>query len=182
MTKGRTVAWLLGVALVAGTVVVAQQSSKTTTAEFGAEEVAWDWTTNVFELVGGCWLNIKADHDARMTARAMTVKADKNLQQVEMLTAAGPVKFEVLTAKDKDGLQRKIVASCSQKATYEEKTQVVELIGNAEADVTTLPEGNVEAAHLTGDKVTVDLKANKVTVTKAHVTVTTEIETEKGEQ
>lgn len=181
MNKGGTIA-LLAVTLAICTVVVAQQSRKTATAEFGSEDFSWAWDTNVFELAGGAWLNVKAEHVAKMTATAMTVQADDKLRQIELLTATGPVKIDVLTAKDEKGLQRKIVASCSEKATYQEAKQLIEMIGNVEADVTTLPAGNVEAAHLCGDKITFDLKANKVTVTQAKMTITTEIDTEKGEQ
>ena len=182
MRNGRTIIWLVAAAMLVGGVVVAQQSRKTATAEFGGELFEWAMDTNLFTLSGGAWLNVKADQVAKMTASAMTIKLNEKLNLVESLTATGPVKIDMLTAKGEKGVQRKIIASCAEKGTYQEAEQLIEMIGDVEADVTTLPAGNVEAAHLCGDKISFDLKTNKVTVTQAKMTVTTETGAGKGEQ
>jgi lipopolysaccharide export system protein LptA len=173
---------LLALVALVATVVFAQQVRRTATADFGAKTMEWFWDKYTIEAVGDCWLEIKAQHQARLTAPTMVVQHDEGFENVQKATAAGPVKVEMLTAPDDQGRRRKIVASCTRRATYDRADQTVVMEGDAKADVTTLPEGEVEAAHFTGEKMTADLKNNKLTVTDAHLQVTTEIKTEKGEQ
>ena len=117
--------------------------------------------------------NIQADVEVRILGHKMN--------QILRAVASGPVHLDLLTAPDNNGLRRKIVATCGGRATYEGGTEVVTMTGGAEADVTTLPEGNVEAAHLEGDTITANLRASKLSIKQATISMTTEVETEEDE-
>jgi len=182
MRRGLAVACITVAALAACAGVIGQQVKRTATAELGFGELEWNWDTNVIEMTGNCWVNVKDRHTAKLEAPSMTVQINDEVNRVEKLVAAGPVKFEVLTVPNREGIRRKIVGSCTDKATYEEQQQLFQLQGNAVADVTTLPEGNVEAAHLAGQVITANLKTSKITVSRGEMKVTTELDTEKGEQ
>ena len=182
MRRGLALACITIAALAVCTVVIGQQVKRTATAELRFGELEWNWDTNVIEMTGNCSVNVRDRHTAKVEAPSMTVRINKQLDIVEHLVAPGPVKFEVLTAPNREGIRRKIVGSCTDKATYEEEKQVFQLQGNAVADVTTLPEGSVEAAHLSGQAITANLKTSSITVSRGEMNVTTEIDTEKGEQ
>ena len=68
------------------------------------------------------------------------------------------------------------VSGASAGAAYRQSTQTVVLSGQAVADVTTLPEGNVEAAHFEGQSIVVDLAKSTLTAREATIEVTTEVD------
>jgi len=169
-----TVIMLLGAA-------VAQQVRQTETGTVSAAEFEWDFANNDFMATGNVVMNIEGRHTARLRAPAVSLDMNDTLNRILRAVATGPVHVDLLTAPDSKGLRRKIVATCGGRATYEGGTDIVTMTGGAEADVITLPEGNVEAAHLKGDSITVNLRDSKLSVKQAEVSVTTEIDTEKDE-
>jgi len=158
-------------------VAVGQQVKKTRTATISAEKLELDWVTNVWEFTENCKVTIGDGYNAEMSARAMTVKLSPKADRVLSLVAAGPVDFTVITAPDSQGVKRKITASAQKEATYAEDTQTVRLSGGAVADIRALDAAaSVEAAHITGNTITANLKTNRLTVDKPDVTVKTELE------
>ncbi len=176
--------WLI-IAIVAGVsalgVAMAQQVKRTETGAVTADLIEYDFANNDFKATGNVIVNIDGTHQGKMFAPALSMDLNQDLDRIVSLVATGPVKFEVLTAPDTNGLRRKIVASCGKRATYDANTQTIVMTGGAKADVSTLPAGNAEAAHFTGDSITVNLLTSTLSVKQAEITVTTEVETGEGE-
>jgi lipopolysaccharide export system protein LptA len=165
------------VGLLVATVAFCQQVKKTRTAEIRADLLEFDWSTNVFEFGGNCKLTIGAGYNATMTAPSMTAEIVPKPATVKSLVAKGPVNFAIVTAPDSQGRKRKIVASAKEQATYAEETQIVKLVGDAEADMTPVDSpDDVEAVHFTGQSITANLKTSRLTVDNANLTVRTQLE------
>jgi hypothetical protein len=112
-----------------------------------------------------------------MTAPSMVARLTPKADKVVSLVAKGPVNFSIVTRADPKGIRRKITASARQEATYSEESQVVKLVGGAEADMLPLdaPAGT-EAAHFTGQTISANLRTNRLTVDEANLTVKTPME------
>lgn len=165
---------LLGAAL-------AQQTKQTETGTVTAAEFEWDFANNDFMATGNVVMNVEGRHKAQIRASQVSLDMNDTMNRILRAVANGPVHLDLLTAPDNKGLRRKIIATCGGRATYEGGTDIVTMTGGAEADVTTLPEGNVEAAHLKGDTITVNLRDSKMSVKQATISVTTEVDEQKDE-
>ncbi len=176
--------WLI-VAIVAGAsvlgVAVAQQVKRTETGTVTADLIEYDFGNNDFKATGNVVVNIVGQHQAKMFAPTLSMDLNQDLDRILSLVAAGPVKFEVLTAADSAGLRRKILASCGSRAAYDADSQTVSMTGGAKADVSTLSVGNAEAAHFTGESITVNLRTSMLSIKQADLSVTTEIPASEGE-
>ncbi len=163
------------------TVAVAQQTKRTETGTVTAELIEYDFANNDLTATGNVSVNIEGRHVAKLRSPMLSVDMNDKMNRILKLVAGGPVNFDVLTAPDVNGLRRKIVASCSSRATYDAGSEMVTMSGNAEADVSTLPEGNMEAAHFTGESITVNLRTSMLSVKQAEISVTTEVTVDEGE-
>lgn len=176
--------WLI-VAIVAGAsvlgVAVAQQVKRTETGTITADLIEYDFGNNDCKATGNVTVSIDGRHQAKMFAPTLFVDLNQDLDRILSLVAEGLVRFEVLTAADSAGLRRKILASCGTRAAYDADSQTVSMTGGAKADVSTLPTSNAEAAHFTGDSITVNLRSSTLSVKQAEVSVTTEVNTGEGE-
>jgi len=180
MSKRTAVAVTLALIMLVGA-AVAQQTRRTETGDITADVFEWDLANNDFKATGNVVINIEGRHKAQLRAPAVSLDWNDNMSRIMRAVATGPVHLDLLTAPDNKGLQRRIVATCGGRATYEGATEIVSLTGGAEADVTTLPEGNVEAAHLKGDSITANLRESKISVKQAAISYTGEDDTEKDE-
>jgi hypothetical protein len=150
----------------------AQATKHTRSADVAADDMVWRYQKNEFDFSGNCSLQIHSMSSATMTAPKMTMHLSADGRAVKFLKATGPVDATVITAPDADGVRRKIVAHCSQYATYAEENQTIELVGNAVADLITLPESpDAQSAHFTGEVIRVSLKAGELTARKARLHV-----------
>ncbi len=162
-------------------VAAAQQTRRTETGTVTAAEFEWDFANNKFLATGDVVVNIAGRHQAQLRAPQVSLDMNDTMNRIVRAVASGPVRLELLTAPDANGLRRKIIATCGGRATYEAGSDTVTMSGGAQADVTTLPEGKVEAAHLKGDSITVNLRDSKMSVKQATISVTTEINEGQGE-
>ena len=136
-----------------------------------ADSLEMSLDSGVLEMTGNVNVNIKGDYTATMTAPSVRVETDKEKNQVVSIKATGPVTADVLT-KPQDGKQQRIVARCSDEATFSEKTMIIEMRGNAHADVSGMPRGEgVESMKFDGDSMSINLKTHKVNLKQAHVNV-----------
>ena len=176
--------WLI-VAIVAGVsalaVATAQQVKRTETGTVTAELIEYDFGNNDCKAIGNATISIDGRHQAKMFAPTLFVDLNQDLNRVLSLVAEGPVKFEVLTAANSAGLRRKILASCGARAAYDAVAQTIVMSGGAKVDVSTLPVGSAEAAHFTGESITVNLRTSMLSIKQADLTVTTEIPASEGE-
>ena len=175
MKRSSITAALVAATVLATVAAAQQQTRRTETGTVTADDIVYDFANNDFKATGNVSVQIEGRHNAKMRAPALSMDLSDSLNRILKLVASGPVHFEVLTAADSKGLRRKIIASCSQRATYDADSETVVLSGDALADVTTLPEGNVEAAHFTGESITVDLHNSTLSVKQAQITVTAEV-------
>lgn len=162
----------LTVALLALGGALAQNGTRTKSAEVKAKDLIYNWDTNELKFSGNCSLTILAGYDATMTAPSMQVKLSESNDRILRLVANGVVNFNVLTKAGEDGARRKIVASAQQQAIYNEDTQTVVLTGGAMADVTTVGSDR-QAAHFTGQTLTANLKTSQLIVNDANLKVQT---------
>lgn len=166
------VAASLGVILLALGGAIAQNGTRTNSAEVKAKDLVYNWDTNEMKFSGNCTLTIFAGYDASMTAPTMQVKLSETNDRILRLVADGVVHFNVLTKPGEDGVRRKIVASAQQQAIYNEDTQTVVLSGGAVADITTVGSDR-QAAHFTGQTLTANLKTSQLIVNDANLKVHT---------
>ena len=161
------------VSLAALAVLVAawpQARTRTTTADISADEMIFRFGRNEFEFRGNCVLKIKGPNTAEMVAPRMVFKLSSGGASLASLTAYGPVKMTIITAKDASGQRRRIVARCSEKATYNEASQLVEMIGDGVADIVTLPETPQSPRfHFNMDYLKVNLRTGELTAKPAKV-------------
>ncbi len=171
---------VMAVAVIAGALSVAagQQVRRTETGTVTADLIEYDFGTNDFTATGNAHVTILGRHNAQIRAPKLTMDLSDQLDRILRLEAAGPVRFEVVTAPDDEGLRRQIEASATQSAVYVDETQTVTLTGDAVADVRTLPEGEVEAARFEGQSIVVNLAKSTLSVRQAKIEVTSEVEEE----
>ncbi len=151
---------------------LAQSAKSTRTADVSADDMVWRYQKNEFDFTGNCSLQIHSNSSATMVAPKMTMNLTADGKQVKLLRATGPLETTIITAPDVNGVKRKIVAHCSKYATYGEADETIELVGDAVADLYTLPESpDAQSAHFTGDTIHVNLKAGEVSARKAKVHV-----------
>ncbi len=151
---------------------VAQQAKATRTAIVEADDLVIDLDKDTWEFTGNCKLNISAGHTAQMTAPRMSVQFSGKMDQILQLIAHGAVKFHVVTRPNAEGIRRDISVSAQKQAIYREAAQTIEIIGAAVADISTVgAEG--EVAHITGDKITANLKTSQIFVDKPHMKIET---------
>ncbi len=174
------VAIVVGVSAL-GVAVAQQQVKRTETGTIKADLIEYDFSNNDCTATGNVTVSIDGRHQAKMFAPVMFVDLNQDRNRILSLVATGPVRFEVLIAPDSDGLRRKILASCGTRAAYDATAQTILMSGGAKADMTTLPAGNAEAAHFTGDSITVNLRTSMLSIKQAEITVTTEIPASEGE-
>lgn len=168
-------------ALAAGMLAVApaQQTRRTQAGRLDFLELVWDFENNTFAITGDpALLRVEGLHDAELCAPRITIDADQNLTRIRGAVAGGPVRLNMLTAPDTKGVRRRINATCRDRATYDQATATVKMIGNVVADIVTLPETGEEAAHLESDEITVDLNASTLTASSGSFEVTTETDEE----
>ncbi len=176
----------LTVLIAAGALMAAaalgQQVRRTETGTVSADEIEYDFANHVFTASGNTQVTILGKHNAQMRAPALSVEVNQQLTRILVMEARGPVSFDIVTAPDAEGTRRRIRVSASRSATYRDAEQTVSLLGDAKADITTLPEGSVEAAHLEGESVVIDLANSTLTLKQATVEVTTEVEEQEEQQ
>ena len=169
--------WLVLLGLLLATMAGSQKVKRYRNATITAQTMELDWDTNVAEFSRNCQLNISGDYSATMTAPNMVVRLTPEADKVVSVVAKGPVSFSIVTKPDAKGIRRRITASARQEATYSEDTQVIKLVGGAQADM--LPVGaaeGTEAVHFTGQTIAANLKTNRLTVDEANLTIKTETE------
>jgi lipopolysaccharide export system protein LptA len=186
---------LLLAGIIATTVAVAglalaqqqQQIKQAQNAVITAQTMDYDWVNNTVDFTGNTRVVLKGEYDATMTSPSLAVKLSPKGDRVLTMEAAGPVNFTVTTKPDANGLRRKIVGTAKERATYDDATQVVKLLGGASADLlpiepgaapaegTEAPQGlaRAEAIHFTGQTITANLKTSKMTVDDANLQVET---------
>ncbi len=159
--------------LVAAVVAVAawsQATKKTRTAEISGKQMEYRWTKNEFEFTGGCVLKIHGPTAATMKAPRVVFQLTADGRTVKLLKAFGPVDFTATTPPDSEGHRRRISGHCTKYATYDEENGVIEVVGDAVADLVTLPETpESPRAHFSGDVITINLKKGIVRATPAHL-------------
>jgi hypothetical protein len=163
------------VLLISVGLAVGQQSKATRTAIVEADDLVINLDKDTWEFTGKCRLNINAGHTAQMSAPRMSVQFSKKMDQILQLTAYGPVKFHVVTKANEEGIRRDISVSAQKQAVYREAAQTVEIIGAAEANITTVGVQG-EAAHIVGDKITANLKTSQIFVDKPQMKIETPLE------
>ncbi len=152
-----------------------QQAKATRSAQVTAIDLVIDLDSDAWEFSGNCKLTVSAGHKGQMTAPRMTVRFNEKMDQIVQLIAHGVVNFHIVTKPNAEGVRRDITASARQQAVYSEPTQTVELSGGAQADIATVG-GAGEAAHITGDKITANLKTSKIFVTNPNMKIETPLE------
>ncbi len=162
------------------TVAPAQQQRDTQTGRLEYGELVWDFENNTFVITGNpALLSVQGLHDAELCSPRITVDASSGLTEVHGAVAIGPVRLNMITAPDTSGVRRRINATCDDRASYDQASATVKMIGNVVADITTLPESDEEAAHLESEQITVDLRASTLSASSGSFEVTTEIEQEE---
>lgn len=163
------------------TVAVAQQQTRETqTGKLEYGELVWDFENNTFVITGSpALLSVRGMHDAELRSPRINVNASAGLTEIHGAVASGPVRLNMLTAPDNNGVQRRIHATCRDRATYDQGAATVRMTGNVVAEIITLPETGEEAAHLQSEEITVDLRASTLTATSGSFEVITEIDAEE---
>jgi lipopolysaccharide export system protein LptA len=173
MKTRRLMALGLGLVLLSLCVAVAAQVvKKAQQADITSEKFTYDWAKNQFVFSGNCRVDIKGPDKATLNAPRMVGKVASKSSQISEIAASGPVSFDIVTARDSEGNQRHIVATCSGSAVYNGATRLVTLNGGAQATMTTLPlDPSVQPTRFTGDKLVVDFGANEITGENVHFEV-----------
>lgn len=172
--------WAALVLLVPG-LVLAQAQKRTQSADITAETATYNWSKNTFDFSGNAHAVLKGTYDAVVKAPKMLVKLTAKGDQVESLTANGPVRFELISEPDEQGARHKVIATAQERAEYSEVSQKLVLRGNAEATITPLPEtADGQRAHFTGEVMEANLATSELTVTKAHMQVTSPLPPAEG--
>jgi lipopolysaccharide export system protein LptA len=162
------VALLLASALVAW----GQVHQRTRTADISGSEMVFRWSKNEFEFSGNCVLTVQGPTTAILQAPRMVFQLDRSGGSFKSLKAFGPVQLSLTTAPDAENVRRKIVARCSQYATFAEGEQVIELVGDAVADMITLPETpEAPRAHFNGDYVRANLSTGELSAKPARLRI-----------
>lgn len=177
---GRSLLLVLAAILIVA-VASAQQTRRTETGKVTADLIEYDFARHAFSARGNTHVSLDGRHQADIRAPSLSMNLSESMNQILRIEAAGPVRFEVLTAPDENGTRRRIKASASQSATYRHDAQTVVLSGNARADVTSEPPDGAEAAQFSGESITVNLETSMLSVRQATIEVTTEIDAGGGQ-
>jgi len=125
---------------------------------------------NEFEFKGDCVLEIAGPNTATMTSPRMVFQLARGGSQLKFLKAFGPVKVTVLTPKNEEGQRRKIVAECTDYASFNELDQIVELMGKGQAEIIILPEGpDSQRLRFNVQQMRIDLRSGELSATPAKV-------------
>ena len=167
-----TIIWVLAGLLLVSCLAWAQNSKKTQSADIKGDGSVFNWNTNELTLTGSVSVQITSANATTMTAPKMTAKFSKAMDLILNLVASGPVRLEIITAPDADGVRSRMTATCTDKAEYSETTQKIVLHGGAVADYVSLPEGpESRTAHFTGDEIEANLNTSELTVLNTHIRV-----------
>ena len=169
-----TVLWVLAGLLLVSCLAFAQDSRKTQSAEIRGDSSVFNWIKNELVLTGNVSVQVTSPNATTFTAPKMTAKFSKAMDQILTLVATGPVRVEITTAPDADGVRSRITATGNDKAEYSETTQKIKLLGDAVADYVSLPEGpESRRMHFTGEEIEADLNTSLLTVRKPHISFST---------
>ncbi len=153
--------------------VWAQAGKQTQTADITSQTMSFNWNTNTFEFTGNAKVIMAGLYDATVTGPKMVVQLTSKGDRVKQLVTHGPVRFELVSKPDANGVRRRVIATAKDRAEYSEITQKIVLRGNAEATIVTLPETpESQRAHFTGDVMEADLGTGLLTFTQARMQVT----------
>ena len=170
------IALALGIGLTARTFSQPAQV-KTLSAEVYADEVTWNWDTNLSEYTGDCRIVITSPQQATLTAPRISLKleeSDASQSVIHQLKTVGETHLTLITQPDSKGIRRKMTGTASQGATYSERSNTVVLTGGAKIDSASLPEGpDSERISFTAEALTVDLGAEEVRASKGHMKIST---------
>jgi hypothetical protein len=159
------------VLVLAAAATVSQQVLRGNVATIQAKELEVDWETGSTKMTGDCRVDIKGDYEATMTTPALVFTTDIEKAQVLSFEATGPVSFDILT-RPTNGKRSRIVARCSDSATFSEQTMLVVMKGNAHAEITGVPRvESVKSAVYDGESMTIDLKNHTIKLAQAHLEV-----------
>lgn len=168
------IALALGIVLTARTFSQPAQV-KTLSAEVYADEVTWNWDTNLSEYTGDCRVVITSPQQATLTAPRISLKLEKSdagRSVIHQLKTVGETHLTLITQPDSKGIRRKMTGTASQGATYSELSNTVVLAGGAKIDSVSLPEGpDSERISFTAEALTVDLGAEEVRASKGHMKI-----------
>ena len=160
MTRALVVAGLACMLLAAAMVTADAQSGKPSVqqATITANKWVYNWKNKTFEFTGNVRVEVKGPDHAVMNSPKMTGKTKGGGNQIYEISAVGPVKFDITTAKDEEGVQRMIRAACAGGAVYRGGDKVVTLSGGAEAVMTTIPEDpSIQPGKMTASTLTINL-------------------------
>ena len=152
-----------------------QQTRTTETGKVTADLIEYDFGRHAFTATGNTHVTIDGRHQAEIRAPSLSMDLSQNMDQIRLIEARGPVRFEVLTAPDENGIRRRIDASANQSATYRQADETVVLAGNARANVTSVPADGADAAQFSGESIVVNLATSTLSVRQATIEVTTEV-------
>jgi len=177
------VALLLCLLLAMAAVAADRVQKSAQSADVFSDKFIYKWDKNLFEFTGNCRVEIKGPDSATMVAPKMTGKLAGNSNQITEITAIGPVKFDILTKKDEQGVQRMIKAGCAGEAVYTGGTKVVTLGGGAEAVMTTIPQDpDMQPAMFTGNKLVINLTDFTITGDNVHIEMQVPAEALEGKK
>lgn len=178
----RNVAALALVAALLVTVAIAQQVKRAGKDVITAGTLDYDWGNNTFEFRGNpqtplVHVVMTRQYSATMDAPAMSVKLSPKNDRILSFVATGPASFT--TAAEVNGEKRTIVASARQQVTFDDKTRLIKLVGEAVADLKPA-EGatDVDTIHFTGEAININLETKRLTVDNANLTVETQVPAE----
>ncbi len=166
MQRQRVAVW--GVALVCLLAAVATSyaaEKKAREATINSDTMVYNWKKDTFEFTGNCRAELKGDDQASMSGAKITGKFTKGGSSVSEIIAYGPVRFDITTQPDDEGVSRHITAQCKGNGTFSAATKTIRLTGGAEAIMTTVPmDPNIEPAKFSGAEVIINLATYDLTV------------------
>lgn len=137
----RTLSLALCIVGVCGALAAAPaDEQKLRDANLSADKLKFNYSKKTIEMTGNCRVSIKNADQAMMLAPKITAVLAPKTNQLQAVTAAGPVMFVITTKKDADGISRKIDAQAKGAATYDSARRLVTLSGGATATIVSLPE------------------------------------------
>jgi len=168
MRYRRTLAAVLGLALLLLAAAYAQHVKQGSVATITSDELEIDYGTGVSEMTGNVTMTIRGDYTATMNASRVVLKGDIEKSRILSVEAHGPVNF-VIDTTSKDGKRSHITASCSREATFSEQTMIVTMVGNAHAEIIggEALAAQLESAKYDGESMTIDLNNRKINLKKA---------------
>lgn len=178
--QGSRLRGAIALLLLAPGLVLAEAERRTQSVDITADTGVYTWTTNTFEFTGKAHAELTGTYEATIDAPKMVFKLTKQGDKVDSLVANGPATF-VLIQTDSTGAKRKVTATAQERAEYSEVSQKLVLRGKAEATIVSLPEtADAQRAHFTGEVMEANLLTSQLTVTKAHMQVTSPLPTPEG--